>query len=199
MKNPIILTTITCLIAGNIHIYCAAFCEKCSACFDCLTKARELLDSSSKDTGQTPIVNVYVNGDHHSNHSPSDSYRSSGTYSSYSHIPNALINDINSANLMEIELTRLNNNHNGATIRYSQQTTTSVTTTEIIEEISPIHDIHVSPRNTFHTPHHVSPISASWPEHSTLPEHGHHQVLHITPTHSPMLIEYDKHSHDKHN
>ena len=198
MKNPIILTTITCLTADNIHICCASFFEKCAACFDCLTKARELLDSSSQGTGQTPIVNVYVNGDHHSSHSPSDSYRSSGTYSSYSHIPNALINDINSANLREIELTRLNNNHNGDTIRYSQQTTTSVTTTEIIEEISPVHSIYVSPRNTF-TPRHVSPISASWPEHSPLPEHVHHQVLHITPPHSPMLIEYGNHNHDIHN
>ena len=191
MKNPIILTTITCLTAGNIHICCAAFCEKCSACFDCLSKARELLDSSSKDTGQTPIVNVYVNGDHHSSHSPSNSCRSSRTYNSYCHIPNALINDINSANLMEIELTRLDNNNNGATIRYSQQTTTSVTTTEIIEEISPVHSTYVSPRNTF-TPRHVSPISASWPEHSPLPERRLTPTL--TPSHSPILLIRDKHN-----
>lgn len=191
MKNPIILTTIACLTAGNIHICCASFFEKCSACFDCLTKARELLDSSSKDTGQTPIVNVYVNGDHHSNHSPSDSCRSSRTYNSYCHIPNALINDINSANLMEIELTRLDNNSN-ATIRYSQQTTTSVTTTEIIAAISPVHDINVVPRNTSNTPRYVSPISTSWPEHSPLPER---RLTHkLTHSHSPILLIRDKHN-----
>lgn len=195
MKNPIILTTITCLIAGNIHICCASFFEKCSACFDCLTKARELLDSSSKDTGQTPIVNVYINGDHHSNHSPSNSCRSSRTYNSYCHIPNALINDINSANLMEIELTRLDNNNNSATIRYSQQTTTSLTsvTTEIIEEISPMHNINVSLRNMpRNVSRNISPISASWPEHSPLPERRLTPTL--TPSHSPILLIRDKHN-----
>ena len=126
MKNPIILTTIICLTSSNMQQSFCSCLNKCSICFDCMNKAKTFFTPSTQQ-GQTPIVNVYVNSEHNTNHSANIPYQYTNTYN---HIPNTLINDINSANLMEIELSRLHNAN--ALIHYSQQTTTSVTTTEIM-------------------------------------------------------------------
>jgi len=188
MKNPTIIITITTLLLNNSNAAFLSCIGKCTACFDCISKAK---NAFSEPQGQVPIINnnISINADTLAKTIEEvNAKRSTGSTNHNNSLSQDIYNiEMTTYHARRTEKTEHVSYSGSNQYRYSQTTTT--TEVEIFEspipqgispfpiqystpqprfsngmQLSPIHHLIELP----YTPHNVTPRH-SYPIHSSTP------------------------------